>query len=180
MEAPRLRTPRCVVRPLQRDDVAELARYRNDPIIAQYQSWTSYSHAEAIELVDDLATQPFGEVGSWYQLGIARLADDRLLGDIGLHFVDEHQIELGFTLAREHHGQGFAREAVGTVVDWIFATLERHRCFAITDALNAGAARLLESLGFRREAHHIDNILFKGQWGSEYVYARLRREASAA
>jgi len=35
---------------------------------------------------------------------------------------------------------------------------------------------MLERLGFRREGHFVENLLFKGQWGSEYYYAMLKRE----
>jgi RimJ/RimL family protein N-acetyltransferase len=176
MDAPVLRTARCTIRGLCAADVPELARYRSDPRVAQYQSWDRYTEAEARELLDSLAATRFATPGTWYQLAIARADDDRLIGDIGVHFLDEQQIELGFTLGLEHHGAGLAREAVGAVVDHLFVALGRHRCIAITDARNARAARLLEALGFRREAHHVENIFFKGAWGSEYVYAQLRRE----
>lgn len=173
---PVLRTPRVVVRPLRAGDAAELARYRSEPRVARYQSWTTYTIDEATDLVDELATLEFATPGTWYQLAIARVEDDRLVGDIGVHFLDDHQVELGFTLALEHHGQGYARAAVGAVIDHLFGALQRHRCIAIIDERNASAARLLEALGFRREAHHVDSVLFKGAWGSEYVYALLRSE----
>jgi RimJ/RimL family protein N-acetyltransferase len=31
-------------------------------------------------------------------------------------------------------------------------------------------------VGFRQEAHLVENIWFKGQWGSEYLFAMLQRE----
>ncbi len=51
-----------------------------------------------------------------------------------------------------------------------------HRVFAVTDALNAPAAALLERVGLRREAHFHENIFFKGAWGSEFLFAILERE----
>lgn len=180
MTAPILRTARCIVRPVHEADVTELARYRGDPRVARYQSWSGYTEVEARALVAEIATTPFEQSGTWYQLAIARAVDDAILGDIGLHFLDEQQVELGFTLAYEHHGAGLAREAVGAVVDYLLVERGRHRLVATVDARNARAARLLEALGFRREAHHIDNIFFKGAWGSEYVYALLRSEHESA
>jgi RimJ/RimL family protein N-acetyltransferase len=176
MDVPTLRTARCLVRPLHAADLPELARYRDDPRVARYQSWDGYTEADARALLHELAATPFGTLGMWYQLAIARAVDNALIGDIGLHFLDEQQVEIGFTLAFEHHGAGLAREAVGAIVDHLFVALDRHRLVAITDARNTTAARLLEALGFRREAHHVDSIFFKGAWGSEYVYALLRRE----
>jgi RimJ/RimL family protein N-acetyltransferase len=47
---------------------------------------------------------------------------------------------------------------------------------AITDAENLAAARLLERLELRREGTFVENIWFKGAWGSEFSYAMLHRE----
>jgi len=35
---------------------------------------------------------------------------------------------------------------------------------------------LLKSTGFKQEGHFIENIFFKGKWGSEFQYAMLQRE----
>ena len=34
----------------------------------------------------------------------------------------------------------------------------------------------MQSIGFRQEGHFIENIFFKGKWGSEFQYAMLKRE----
>jgi RimJ/RimL family protein N-acetyltransferase len=47
---------------------------------------------------------------------------------------------------------------------------------AVTDAENRSAASLFRRLGFRQEAHFVEHLWFKGRWGSEYVFALLRRE----
>jgi RimJ/RimL family protein N-acetyltransferase len=176
MDLPLLRTARCLVRPLHAADLPAFVSYRADPRVARYQSWDGYTEADARALLDEMAATPPGKPGTWSQLAIARADDNALIGDIGLHFLDEQQVELGFTLAFDHQGAGLAREAVGAVVDHLFVAVGRHRLVATTDARNTRAARLLEALGFRREAHHIDNIFFKGAWGSEYVYALLPSE----
>jgi RimJ/RimL family protein N-acetyltransferase len=54
--------------------------------------------------------------------------------------------------------------------------MKRHRVAAITDAENSPAAALFRGLGFRQEAHLVENLWFKGRWGSELVFALLRRE----
>ncbi|MNL74735.1 ribosomal-protein-S5-alanine N-acetyltransferase [compost metagenome] len=54
-----------------------------------------------------------------------------------------------------------------------------HRIFARLDTANAGSVALVERLGFRREAHLIENDRFDGAWGDEFIYAMLRREWAA-
>jgi RimJ/RimL family protein N-acetyltransferase len=31
-------------------------------------------------------------------------------------------------------------------------------------------------MGFQREGHFVENLMFKGHWSSEYHYAMLKRE----
>ena len=83
---------------------------------------------------------------------------------------------MGFTLAPAHQGRGYATEALRGLLGYAFGTLGLHRVVAVTDALNAPAAALLERVGMRREAHFHENVFFKGAWGSEFVFAMLDHE----
>jgi RimJ/RimL family protein N-acetyltransferase len=60
-----------------------------------------------------------------------------------------------------------------------FDELGLHRIVGRCDALNLPSARLMERLGMRREAHFIENEIFKGAFGDEFVYAMLAREFAA-
>ena len=51
-----------------------------------------------------------------------------------------------------------------------------HPLAAVTDAENGAAAALFRRLGFRLEAHFVEHMWFKDRWGSEFVFAPLRRE----
>jgi hypothetical protein len=50
------------------------------------------------------------------------------------------------------------------------------RVVARIEARNTPSARLAERLGMRREAHLVQNEIFKGEWGDELVFAVLARE----
>jgi RimJ/RimL family protein N-acetyltransferase len=173
---PALQTQRLRIRAFNRDDLPEFSQYRNLPEVAHFQSWSEYCLADAEALYEEMNDVSFGLPGHWYQLALADVGTDSLLGDLALHFVDEWQLEIGFTLAPKHQGQGLATEAVRALLIYLFGTLGRHRVTAVNDCDNLASWQLLERLGFRREAHHVENILFKGAWGSEYQYALLRRE----
>jgi RimJ/RimL family protein N-acetyltransferase len=75
-----------------------------------------------------------------------------------------------------HQGHGYATEAIECLLDFVFDRLGKHRVAAVTDAENRPAASLFRRLGFRQEAHFIEHVWFKGAWGSEFVFALLRRE----
>jgi RimJ/RimL family protein N-acetyltransferase len=119
--------------------------------------------------------------GQWFTFA-AELKETRALaGHVALSIKesDPRQAEIGFTFAREYQGRGLAWEAAERVLDYAFNVLEMHRVVAVADCENERSAALLERLGMRREGHFIENIWFKGAWGSEYLYAVLRREWTA-
>jgi RimJ/RimL family protein N-acetyltransferase len=172
-----LLSQRCSLRLFSERDLPIFARYRAEPAVARYQSWSSYSLQDAQQLYKTLAKTAFGAPGTWFQIAIADKRDDTLLGDCALHFLeDDQQVEIGFTLAPEHQGQGLAKEAVSRLLDYVFMEMGKHRVIAVTDAENIPAKKLLASLGFRQEAHFIKNIFFKGRWSDECLFACLGSE----
>ena len=174
-------TTRLRVRSFTHIDIKAFVAYRADPDVARYQSWSDYTTKDGQELVDSLQGAEPGVPGEWYQLALEDRSDGVLVGDLALHVdADEPQeAEVGFTVAPDQQRKGYAAEAVTGLLDWAFPTFGLHRVISVTDAENAPAAALLERIGMRREAHFIENIFFKGEWGSEYQFAVLKREWDA-
>ena len=174
-----LETTRLLLRLFEDSDVDRFADYRSDPDVARYQSWeTPFSVAQAAAFVNGMKDVRPGTPGEWLQLAIQLKATGQLIGDCAFCVLadDPRQAEVGFTLARQQQGNGYATEAVRRLLDYLFCELNLHRVVAICDADNLASARLLERVGMRREGHFVENVWFKGHWGSEYSYAVLRRE----
>ena len=169
-------TPRCRLRRFGAQDLAAFVAYRSDKQVAALQSWEDFTLADGERFLRQLAATPLGELGSWMQLAVADRETDRLLGDCALHFVDPEQCEIGFTFAREHQGQGYAREAVAALLQRLFLDWQRYRVTALTDVRNTSAAKLLRSLSFRQEAHFVKHARFKGAYCDELQFALLQEE----
>ena len=176
-----LRSPRLLLRRLRLEDAGPIVAYRSLPEVARFQSWESYGIDEAAKLIADQATVVPDTPGTWLQLALVDLESATVIGDCGIHFRegDSRQVELGITLLPAYQGRGLAAEALGCVLEYLFDRLNKHRVSAVTDAENQAAVRLLLRLGFRQEAHYVDHVWFKGAWGSEYLFAQLRREWQA-
>jgi RimJ/RimL family protein N-acetyltransferase len=145
-----LLTERLSIQPLSIDDLDSFVAYRQDPEIARYQSWEpSYSKAQATELIESQAGVLLPGKDQWLQLAIHSRISGELVGDLAIHSIeDDHSIfEIGFTLARKHQGQGFAKE----VAQKLLAHLELQgatKFFANTDGRNTPSIKLLTALGF--------------------------------
>ena len=171
-------TSRLRARSLVAGDLEAFVAYRSDPGVARFQSWSDYTLEQGRALIEAQQDASPGVPGEWFQIALEARDGGGLVGDLALHVSgdDPRLAEIGFTLAPAHQGQGYATEALRAYLTWLFPTFGLHRVHAVTDALNAPAAALLERVGMRREAHHVENVWFKGAWGSEHVYAVLERE----
>jgi len=170
-----LATERLVVRRFRAEDAPAFAAYRSDPEVARFQSWDApYPLEQAVELVREFAAgDPLAP--GWFQYAVD--LDGVLIGDIGVSLHDNlMQADLGFTLAPAYQGQGYATEAVGALIAYLFTERQLHRISADCDARNHASARLLERLGFRQEGLLIANSWFKGEWTDDLLFGLLRSE----
>lgn len=174
-----LETDRLILRLFVESDAEAFSAYRSDPEIARFQGWEApFSITQAQEFISKIMHLPQGEEGVWYQVAIQLRETGELIGDCGFSFLDDcpEQAEIGYSLARPYHGQGYATEAVIRLLDYLFDTWDLHRVRAACDVENTRSMLLMERIGMRREAHFVDHVWFKGRWVSEYWYAILQDE----
>ncbi|PLS04288.1 GNAT family N-acetyltransferase [Neobacillus cucumis] len=169
---------RLVLRQFSQQDIDPFYLYRSSPEVARFQSWENYHYHDAEVFVEKQSKCVPNQPGTWFQFAIALTETNQLIGDCALHtLLDEPRIvEIGFTLAEEHQGNGYATEAVTALLSYVFHDLQKHKVIAFTDVRNEKSIRLLERLGMRREGHLLENYMSKGQWVDEYQYSMLQSE----
>jgi RimJ/RimL family protein N-acetyltransferase len=175
-----LLTQRLVVRRFVAADADVLAAYRSDPAVARYQSWDApFTIDQARAFITWLLGHHPDEPGEWHQLAIVtRDSPGELIGDCAFHSRrDEPAIaDIGFTLGPPAQGHGYATEAVGALLRYLFETRRKHRVVANCDTRNVRSAALLERLGFRREGELRESYRDGSAWASEYHYGLLEHE----
>ena len=172
-----LETDRLLLRRLREPDLVPVLAHRNDPEVFRYQDWEGCTEAEARGMIQALGRgEPFVP-GEWFQFAVELREIGELAGDLGFRVTEDgRQGEVGYTLAREHWGKGYATEAVSRLLDHAFGVLGLHSVYAIVDQANAPSAAVLDGIGLRREGAFAENARFKGRWSSEFLYATLRKE----
>ncbi len=178
-----IRTERLVLRPWRPRDEADRNLYRRlmaDPGVVRYH-YTDVLDAtgsdERLAQRDAVIDGP----GGWMNLAVETADTGVTVGEVGLAWMgdDHRQAEIGYTLAPEHHGRGYATEAATAMVDLAFSVLGAHRVTGRLDARNTASARVLQRLGMRHEALLVQNEWVKGEWTDEAVYAVLADEWAA-
>ena len=121
----KLDSHRLVLRRFSEPDFDSFLAYRSDPDVARYQSWENYSRNDARREVEDLRTLHPNIPGRWFQFAIEVKTTNEMIGDCALLTLaaDPGQAEVGFTLASEHQGRGYAAEALRCLLDYVFISL---------------------------------------------------------
>ena len=172
---------RLLIRPIMAEDSQAVFGYRSDKETNKYQGWIPDSLAEVDAFI---AKNPgtFNLPESWFQLVMTDKIANAVIGDIGVHFFGNEnlQVELGCTIKKEFQQQGYAKEGLKVVMQALFSQYNKHRIIASVAPENKVSIQLLTSLGFRKEAHFVKSYFHNGQWEDDVVFAILAEEWSTA
>jgi len=153
-----LTTPRLLLRTFRRDDLPLYAALNADPEVARW-------------LGGPLTREDSDDIAAWAQecyateglglLAVERRQDGAFLGMCGLHHQESYpdDVEVGWRLAHEHWGNGYATEAATAWLDHAFGPVGLPRVISITDRPNLRSLAVMRRLGmvFDHEAEVEDN-----------------------
>nr|WP_315029308.1 GNAT family protein [uncultured Chryseobacterium sp.] len=173
----KLYTERLFLRDITIDDKQAIFDYRSDAEANKFQSWIPET-LEDVEGFIQRNNKEFNQPESWYQVLITHKETKDVIGDIGIHFFgDENlQVELGITLDKSFQGRGYASEALKAVIDLLFNEFHKHRITASIDPDNADSDKLMKRIGLRKEGHFVKSLFWKNNWVDDVIYAVLREE----
>lgn len=173
-----INTQRFQIRNLKITDLEDFHIYRSNPEVTKYQGFDVMNIKQATAFIKSQLEKPFGKAGEWVQYGIEAKSTGKIIGDcaIKLNKYDVRIAEIGITISHLEQRKGYAKEVMLGILTFLFEVKKLHRVVETVDAENIASINLLKSIGFREEGHFIENIFFKGKWGSEFQYAMLRRE----
>ncbi len=101
---------------------------------------------------------------------------DRVLGFARLVLGPERAGRIGYAVAHEHQGRGFAGDAARTLLDFAFGRLRLHRVTAVVAPDNMAGLASVERLGFTREGVLRDHVHTNGAWRDSILFSLLAPE----
>jgi RimJ/RimL family protein N-acetyltransferase len=176
------RTSRLTLRAVTAADVDDLHAYQSRPDVCRYLPYEPRSRAAVAEKVAQWSTAlTLAGDGDYWILPIERTGTPGVIGDLyfAIKSTADAAADIGWVLDPAHGGQGYMTEAASALLDIAFADLGLHRVRAILDPRNEPSAALCRRLGMRQEAHFVEDLWSKGEWGDTAVYAILDREWQA-
>jgi RimJ/RimL family protein N-acetyltransferase len=177
MDQPTLETERLILRSFVENDAPRISELAGDAEISDTtlripHPYTSEMAAEWIGTHETIR-----EKGRALFYAIDLKSSGGLIGSTGIDIDLPHsRAEIGYWIGKEFWGRGYATEAAGRLLEYVFAVLKLHRATAHHFARNPGSGRVLEKLGMKREGHLRSHILKSGVWEDIVQYGILHNE----
>ena len=128
---------------------------------------------DAAETIDFLMSQYEGEDGPFVYPIL--LKDKTNIGYVQAVPNEDGVWEIGYHIAKQFTGKGYATEAVSVFLPVIMKQLEIQKIYGICDAENVASCKVLENCGFKLEYEGPGNYQGKSTQIKKYVYISKNR-----
>jgi [ribosomal protein S5]-alanine N-acetyltransferase len=171
---PVFKTERLVLRQVLPNDAEQMHILRSDDSTMKFLDRPrSKSVEDAHALIKKMDEAQKNNEGITWTITI--IGDDRLIGTIGIWRIDKenHRGEIGYMIFPDHWKKGIMTEATTAVLKFGFEKLNLHSIEANLNPENIASVKLIEKLGFRKEAHFTENYFFEGKFLDSLIYSKL-------
>lgn len=167
-------TERLILRRYRKEDLQDLFEYLSDAEVVKYEPYKPMTPAETEENLE-------WRVETEEMIAVELKESRKMIGNVYMGKREFDALEMGYVFNRHYWGHGYAAESCRALMRQAFSE-GIHRIFAECDPNNPRSWKLLETLGFQREAHLRKNVYFwkdengKPIWKDTYVYAMLNAD----
>ena len=167
-------TERLILRRYMTEDLQDLFEYLSDTEVVKYEPYKPLT-------IDDVKENLKWRIETEEMIAVELKASQEMIGNVYMGKRDFEALEIGYVFNCSFRRHNHAPKICGALIQRAFAD-GCHRIYAECDPDNKNSWKLLEALGFRREAHLRRNVYFwkdengKPIWKDTYVYAKLEED----
>jgi RimJ/RimL family protein N-acetyltransferase len=164
------------LREFRTTDVDDSLDVVGDDRVTRFLSFDSRSRDEAREMIAGTIERARRDPRAEYYLAVTTHDDDRLIGFARLGLTGVQAAKLGYAIAAEHWGRGYATDAARTLITFGFTTLDLHRISAAIGPDNAASIAVVKRLGFTHEGRLRHHVFTNGVWRDSELFSVLAHE----
>lgn len=147
-----IRTERLILRQWRKEDLKPFAALNADPRVMEC-FFAMKSREESDQMVKRMAE--YIEIKGWSFWAVSTIDANAFIGMIGLENIQMEfpfapAVEIGWRLAYEHWGKGYATEGAKACLKYGFEKLKLKEIVAFTTAGNTRSRNVMEKIGMHR------------------------------
>ncbi|MBE1553526.1 GNAT family N-acetyltransferase [Sporosarcina limicola] len=172
-----LHTERLYLRKMKESDSSSLFTIWSDPDVTKFMNISSFTDEnqakDMINLLNELSQD-----NKAARFTIIELESNEIIGSCGYNSLDfeNAKAEIGYDIARAFWGRGYATEAIYSLLDYAFTSLELNRIEAKVEPENVNSIKLLRKLNFIFEGTLRQSERSKGKFIDLTIYSKLRTD----
>ena len=177
---PEFESERLLFRKLLLSDAKDLLLIRSNDAVMRFMDVMRFeSIADAEKMIRSVEESYKNENGiNW---AIVEKHSNSFVGYFGFfRIIPEHcRAESGYALKPEYWGKGYMYETINKMVRFGFENMRLHSIEANVNPLNERSKKVLERIGFKKEAHFRENYLFNGEFLDSIIYSLLEKDLTS-
>jgi len=171
-------TERLILREFTQEDWSAILAYQSEPHYLRYYEWETRTEADVRAFVQIFLTQQKQMPRIKFQLAVVLKSEGKLIGNCGIRKKEpkSQEADIGYELASDYWGKGYATEAARTLLKFGFEELKLHRIWSWCIAENIASVRVSEKIGMQLEGRLRENEWFKSRWWDTLIFGILENE----
>lgn len=172
-----LQTQRLHLRKMEVSDSESLFKIWSDPDVTKFMNVASFTHEvqakEMIEMFEELA-----QTSKAIRFSMIESESNEIIGTCGFNSIDfeNAKVEIGYDIAKEYWGMGYATEGICALLNYAFETLEFNRIEAKVEPANVNSIKVLKKLNFTFEGTLRQFEKSKGNFIDINIYSLLKTD----
>lgn len=159
---PELSTERLHLRRITDDDAQSIYKLLSNPEVIKYDTFELFTNIEQAKDIIRWFNREFERKRAIFW-GISLKDDYEIIGFCKCEVeIPKVRADFGYDLRLEYWNKGIMTEALSSIVDFAFHTLEINRIEATVSTENVASIRVLEKLGFIKEGILRERSYWKG------------------
>jgi len=174
---PEFESERLLFRKILLSDAKDLFLIRTSDDVMKFMDVTRFeSIGDAEKWVHSVSESYDKEAGIMW--GLVEKLSNSFVGYFGFwRMIPEHcRAEIGYALKPEFWGKGYMYETINRMVRFGFDEMNLHSIEANVNPANKKSKRVLEKIGFKKEAYFRENYLFNNKFLDSIIYSLLEKD----
>jgi [ribosomal protein S5]-alanine N-acetyltransferase len=173
---PEINTERLNLREIKQDDAESIYKLLSNPEVIKHDSFELFTNIKQAEDLIKCFSDEYKQRSSIFW-GICLKNESEIIGFCKCEIeIPEVRAEFGYDLRHEYWNMGIMTEALDSIIEFTFNTIDVNRIEALVSTKNNGSIRVLEKLGFIKEGILRERSCFRGSYHDMAMLSILKKE----